>query len=92
MANHSATKKSIRKTVTRTKNNKNIKSRVRTFIKKVEALIAEGNVEEANASLRVAQSEIMKAVSKGVFKLKTASRKVSRLNAKIKKLHLSKAA
>lgn len=90
MANHSATKKSIRKTIARTEVNKNIKSRVRTFLKNVDQSIIDGDQKIANENLRVAQSEMMKAVSKGVFKLQTASRKISRLNSKIKKLSEAK--
>ena len=86
MANHTATKKSIRKTERRTATNKNIKNRVRTFIKKTEKLIEEGDKKTANESLRETQSEMMSAVSKGVFKLNTSSRKISRLSARIKAL------
>jgi len=86
MANHTATKKSIRKTARRTATNRNVKTRVRTFLKKTEKLIEEGNKQNANDSLKVAQSEMMKAVGKGVFKLNTASRKISRLSARIKAL------
>lgn len=86
MANHTATKKSIRKTEARTATNRNIKTRVRTFLKKTEQLITDGSKDAANDSLRVAQSEMMKAVSKGVFKLNTASRKISRLSTRIKSL------
>ena len=86
MANHSATKKSVRKTDKRTDVNRNIKTRVRTFLKNVSKAIASGEQKPANEALRVAQSEIMKAVSKNVFKLNTASRRISRLSAKIKSL------
>jgi small subunit ribosomal protein S20 len=86
MANHTATKKSIRKTDKRTAVNKNIKTRVRTFLKNVDKAIASGEQQPANDALKVAQSEIMKAVSKNVFKLNTASRRISRLSAKIKSL------
>jgi small subunit ribosomal protein S20 len=86
MANTTATKKSIRKTERRTAVNKNIKNRVRTFIKKTEKLIEEGDKKSANDSLRATQSEMMKAVRKGVFKLNTSSRKISRLSARIKSI------
>lgn len=86
MANHTATKKSVRKNDKRTAVNKNTKTRVRTFLRKVEEAIAEGKQQPANEALRVAQSEMMTSVSKGVFKLNTASRKISRLSARIKAL------
>ena len=86
MANHSATKKSIRKTITRTAQNKDIKSRVRTYLRKVEEAITAGKQKPANEALRAAQSELMSAVQKGIYKLETASRKISRLNARIKPL------
>ena len=84
MANHTSTKKSIRQNAKRTLINKNRKSRVRTFLKKVEEAIAGGDKAKSNEALKAAQSEMMKAVNKGVFKKNTASRKISRLSARIK--------
>lgn len=84
MANHSSSKKSVRKTVKRTKINQARESRIKTFISKVEAAIAGGKKEEAQAALRTAQSEIMRGVTKNILKLNTASRKISRLSAKVK--------
>ncbi len=86
MANHSATKKSIRKTATVTANRKSRKSRIKSFIIKVEQAIAGGNKTQAQEAFKAAQPEIMKGVSKGVFKITTASRKVSRLCAKVKSM------
>jgi small subunit ribosomal protein S20 len=86
MANHDSTKKSIRQSVKKTKINRDRITRVRTFIKKVEAAIASGVKEEANKALSVAQSEMMRSVSKGVLKINTVSRKISRLSAKVKKM------
>ena len=86
MANHTATEKSIRQTATVTAKNRGRKSRIKSFITKVEAAIASGNKELAQAAFKDAQPEIMKGVSKGVLKIATASRKVSRLFAKIKKM------
>jgi len=86
MANHTATEKSIRKTETVTAKNRSRKSRIKSFITKVEAFIAAGNKESAQAAFREAQKEIMKGVSKGVLKIATASRRVSRLSAKVKKM------
>lgn len=84
MANHSATKKTIRKTARKTVVNRDRRNRVRTFVKKVEAFIAEGKKTEAAAALKVAEKEFMKAVTKNVFKLNTAARKISRLSKRIK--------
>jgi len=86
MANHKSSEKRIRQTERRTEVNRERLSRIKTFIKKVEAAIASGNKNDAQQAFREAQPELMRGVSKGVFKLGTASRKVSRLSARIKKL------
>ena len=66
--------------------NKSIKSRVKTFVKKVLSAVEAKNVDEAKAALQVAYKELDKAVTKGVLKKNTASRKKSRLAFKINKL------
>ena len=86
MANHPSSKKRIRQTVRKTAVNSNRIGRVRTFVKKVETAIAAGDKDAANVALKAAQPEIMRGVTKGVLHRKTASRKVSRLNARIKAL------
>ncbi|MEM9330904.1 MAG: 30S ribosomal protein S20 [Pseudomonadota bacterium] len=86
MANTPSAKKAVRKIAARTEVNKARRSRVRTYIRKVEAAIAGGNKDEANAALKAAQPEIMRSVTKGVMKKNTAARKVSRLSAGIKKI------
>ncbi len=86
MANIRSAKKRIRQTVRKTAVNRNRIGRVRTFVKKVETAIAAGDKDAANAALKEAQPEIMRGVVKGVLHRKTASRKVSRLNARIKAL------
>lgn len=86
MANTASARKRIRQTAKRTERNQARKSRMRTFIKKVEAAIAGGDKEAAAAALRVAQPEMHRAASKGVVHLNTVSRKLSRLSAHIKKL------
>ena len=70
----------------KTLRNKMIKSKVKTVIKKVEAAIAAGDKEAAQANLLVAISEIDKAASKGVYHKNNASRKVSRLTAAVNKM------
>ncbi len=86
MANIRSAKKRIRQTARKTVVNRNRIGRARTFVKKVETAIATGDKDAANAALKAAQPEIMRGVTKGVLHRKTASRKVSRLNARIKAL------
>jgi small subunit ribosomal protein S20 len=86
MANHSATEKAIRKTVRKTATNKNRKSRIKTFVKRVVTAVAAGSSEEANKALVEAQSEIMKGVSAKLIKKNTAARKVSRLAKSVKNI------
>ncbi len=86
MANHKSAKTRIRRNDKRSVINGMRRSRVRTFVKKVVALIASGNKEEATVALRVAESEIMRAAQKGVFHKNMASRTISRLAQKIKAL------
>jgi small subunit ribosomal protein S20 len=85
MANHSSTEKAIRKTVKKAAINKSRRTRVRTYIKKVVTAVESASVgDEANKALVVVQSEMMRAVSKGLIKKNTASRKISRLVKKVK--------
>ena len=66
--------------------NKSIKSRVKTFVKKVLSAVEAKNVDEAKAALQVAYKELDKAVTKGVLKKNTVSRKKSRLTLKVNAL------
>ncbi|NBP72765.1 MAG: 30S ribosomal protein S20, partial [Alphaproteobacteria bacterium] len=59
-------------------------NRVRTYVKKVEAAIASGDKSAAQDALRAAQPEIQRGAQKGVMHTNTASRKISRLSARIK--------
>ncbi|MES0883340.1 30S ribosomal protein S20 [Roseibium sp. SCP14] len=86
MANTPSAKKAARKIARRTATNKARRSRVRTYLRNVEEAIASGDQSAANEAFKVAQPEIMRAASKGVMHANTASRKVSRLNARIKAL------
>ena len=86
MANTPSAKKAARKIARRTATNKARRSRVRTYLRQVEEAIASGDQAAANDAFKVAQPEIMRAASKGVLHANTASRKVSRLNARIKAL------
>ncbi|MBO6813959.1 MAG: 30S ribosomal protein S20 [Rhizobiaceae bacterium] len=86
MANTPSAKKAVRKIERRTAVNKMRRTRMRTFIRKVEEAIASGNKDEANAALKAAQPEIMRSVTKGVMKKNTAARKISRLSASVRKI------
>jgi small subunit ribosomal protein S20 len=86
MANHKSAEKAIRQIEKRTLINKSRMSRIKTFIKKVEQALLASDKAKAQAEFKIAQSEIMKGVTKGLLKLNTASRKVSNLSARIKKL------
>ncbi len=80
MANIKSAKKRILVIQTKTARNKSTKSKVKTYVKKVETAIAQGDKEAAASALVAATSEISKAASKGVYHKNTASRKISRLN------------
>ncbi len=86
MANTPGAKKAIRKIERRTKVNRTRRSRVRTFLRKFEEAVAGGDAEVAKEAFVKAQSELMRAVSKGVVHKNTGARKVSRLAARLKKV------
>jgi small subunit ribosomal protein S20 len=86
MANTKSAKKATRVAARRTEINKNRVSRIRTQVRKVEEAIASGNKSAAEAALKVAQPELMRGAQKGVMHKNTASRKVSRLSARVKAL------
>jgi small subunit ribosomal protein S20 len=84
MANTKSAKKMVRKIARRTEVNKSRRSRVRTYVRKVEEAIASGDKKAATTALKAAEPEIMRGVSKGVIHKNTGSRKVSRLAARVK--------
>lgn len=84
MPNTPSAKKRVRQTERRTQINRSRTSRVRTFVKKVETAIASGDKAAAEAALKDAQPEIRRGVSRGVLHRNTASRRVSRLSARIR--------
>ena len=84
MANTPSAKKRVRQILRKTELNKSRRSRIRTFIRNVEEAIESKNVEAAKESLKLAQPEIMRGVTKGIFHKNNASRKISRLSARIK--------
>jgi small subunit ribosomal protein S20 len=87
MANSPSSKKRARQADKRAEINKARRSRMRTFVRKVEEAIATGDFTAASEALRAAQPEIMRSVTKGVLHKNTASRKMSRLAGRVKALH-----
>tara|TARA_B100000963_G_C22307568_1_gene528556 strand:- start:173 stop:436 length:264 start_codon:yes stop_codon:yes gene_type:complete len=83
MANSPQAKKRARQNERNRIVNKDRRSRIRTFIRKVEEAIEGGDKESALAALKSAQPELMRGVSKGIFHRNTAARKMSRLSARV---------
>ena len=86
MANSPQAKKRARQNERRALVNQSRRSRIRTFIRKVEEAIAGGDQAAAAAALKAAQPEIQRGVTKGILHKNTASRKISRLSARVKAL------
>ena len=83
MANIKSAKKRVLVAQTRTERNKAIRSKVKTYSKKVVAAVAAGDKAAAESALKAAVSEIDKAQTKGVYHANTASRKVARLSKSV---------
>ena len=86
MASHKSAEKKIRQIAKVTDRNRTRKSRIRTFILKVEDAISKKDAKAAAEAFKNAQPELAKGVSKGVFKKNTVARKLSRLSKRIKAL------
>ncbi len=86
MANTPSAKKAARKIERRTAVNKNRRSRLRTFVRKVEDALASGDAAAATVAFKAAEPEIQRAAQKGVLHKNTASRKVSRLAQRVAKI------
>jgi small subunit ribosomal protein S20 len=86
MANSASAKKRVLQIEKRTAVNMARRSRVRTYIRKVEEAIGRGDKEAATEALKAAQPEIMRGCAKGIMHGNAASRKVSRLAARVKAL------
>ncbi len=86
MANTPQSKKRARQTERRTAVNKARRSRIRTFVRKVEEAILSGDQTAAAEALKNAQPEMMRGVTKGVIHKNTVARKISRLSARVKAL------
>ena len=86
MANTPQSKKRARQNLRRLAVNKSRRSRIRTFLRKVEEALASGDKSAAQSALRVAQPELMRGVTHGIVHKNTAARKMSRLSARVKAL------
>ena len=84
MANTPQSKKRARQSERRADVNKSRRSRIRTFLRKVEEAIESGDRDAATTSLRAAQPELMRGVTKGIFHKNTVARKMSRLSSRVK--------
>ena len=84
MANSPQAKKRARQGARRLEVNKARRSRIRTYLRAVEEAIESGDKDAAAAALKTAQPELMRGVTKGVYHKNTASRKMSRLAARVK--------
>ncbi len=86
MPNTASAKKMVRKIERRTAVNKNRRTRMRTYVRRVEEAIAAGDQAAAKTAFQAAEPEIMRAVSKGILHKNAGSRKVSRLAARVAKM------
>ncbi|MDG3041338.1 30S ribosomal protein S20 [Roseicyclus marinus] len=86
MANTPQSKKRARQAERRYAVNKARRSRIRTFLRKVEEAIASGDQAAATEALKTAQPELMRGVTKGVMHKNTVARKMSRLSSRVKAL------
>ena len=86
MANHQSAKKRIRQIGRRSQVNRSRLSRMRTYVKKVEAAIESGDAAAAKDALKAVEPQLMRSAQKGIVHKNTASRKLSRLSARIKSM------
>ena len=86
VANHASAKKRARQTIKRTARNRNIRTHVRTCVKRVHAAVAAGDANGARKALVEAVSKIDAAVLKGIYHRKTGSRHISRLTHQVNTL------
>ena len=86
MANHQSAKKRIRQIQRRSQVNRSRLSRMRTYVKKVEAAIESGDAVAATDALKAVEPQLMRSAQKGIIHKNTASRKLSRLSARIKSM------
>ncbi|MAI97628.1 MAG: 30S ribosomal protein S20 [Rhodobacteraceae bacterium] len=84
MANSVSAKKRVRQTIKRTEVKKSRRSRIRTFVRKLEEAIESKDSKAAKECLKAAQPEMMRGVTKGLLHKNTMSRTISRLSARVK--------
>jgi len=84
MANYASAKKRIRQIERRTIVNRARIGRIRTYVRRVELAIAEGNKVNAAEAFKAAQPEMMRGTTKGLAHRNTVARRLSRLSARIK--------
>jgi small subunit ribosomal protein S20 len=86
VANHESSRKRIRQTAKRTERLRRVRTTTRTFMKRLRAAIVAADKKGAQDSLKVAISQIDRAVAKGVFHRRTGSRYIARLSSQVAKL------
>ncbi|MEC8621514.1 MAG: 30S ribosomal protein S20 [Pseudomonadota bacterium] len=86
MPNIMSAKKRMRQTARKTEVNRARRSRIRTFIKKIDLAVQSGDKADAQLALKLAQPEIMRGVTRGIMHRNTAARKISRMAARIQAL------
>lgn len=86
MPTNASAKKRIRRNTSKARVNSDQRNALRTAVKKVEAAIASGDSKAAQAALKDVQPKLGRNAGKGIVKKNTAARKMSRLNARVKKI------
>ncbi len=89
MANHKSAEKRIRQTEKRTIRNRYYRTRIKNITRAVREAVSSGDSTKASEAFKIANKEIHSFVSKGILKKNTAARKVSRLNALVKKMSVA---
>ena len=87
MPNIESAKKRMRQAARKTEVNRARRSRIRTFIKKIDLALQAGDKSGAELALKLAQPEIMRGVTRGIIHKNTAARKISRMSARIQALN-----
>ena len=86
MANHPQAKKRNRQRIRRAARNRNVRTAMRTQVKRVRAAVAAKDVSAAQDALKLAVRQLDRSVTKGVLKRKTASRTISRLTVAVNRI------
>ncbi len=86
MANTQSAKKALRSSIKKNEVNGARKNRIRSFVRKVDDAIKAGDETKARAAFKALEPEIMRGVTKKVFKLNTAAKKLTKLAASIRKI------